>query len=64
MSVHLFVRSCYSLLDSTVRIEELVHLAKAMGYHSLALTDHNVLYGLPAFEAACRKEGIKPIFGM
>lgn len=64
MSAHLFVRSCYSLLDSTVRIDELVHLAKSMGYRSVALTDHNVLYGLPAFEAACRKEGIRPIFGM
>ena len=41
--------STYYLLDSTVRIEELVHLAKAMGYHSLALTDYNVLYGLPGF---------------
>lgn len=64
MSAHLFVRSCYSLLDSTVRIDELVHLAKSVGYRSVALTDHNVLYGLPAFEAACRKEGIRPIFGM
>lgn len=64
MSVHLFVRSSYTLLKSTVRIMDLVHTAKEMGYTSVALTDHNVMYGVPSFLDACKKENIHPIVGM
>ena len=58
------VRSCYTLLDSAIRISELVSYAKQLGYDAVALTDHNVMHGAAEFEHACRKEGIKPIFGV
>ena len=58
------VRSCYSLLDSTIRISELVSYAKQLGYDAVALTDHNVMHGAAEFQHACQKEGIKPIFGL
>ena len=64
MSVHLYVRSSFSLLDSTIRINDLVHKAKQYGYRSLALTDHNVMHGAPVFLRACAKEGIHPVFGL
>lgn len=64
MSTHLFVRSCYSLLDSTVRIPKLVEKAKQLGYTYTALTDHNVMFGMAAFSYACRKAGIRPVCGM
>ena len=64
MSVHLYARSCYSLLESSAKIKDLVRRAKEYGYDSLALTDHNVLHGAPVFLRECRKEGIRPIFGM
>lgn len=64
MSVHLFTRSCYTFLKSTIRIEELVTYAKQLGYTSVALTDHNVMYGATSFIRACKAENIHPIVGM
>lgn len=62
--VHLHVQSSYSLLASTVRIDELVEQAKKNNMYSLALTDRNVMYGAIPFYKACKKNGIKPILGM
>lgn len=64
MTVHLHVRSSYSLLESTIRIPALVRLAGEYGYTSLALTDHNVMHGTAAFLHACSSEGIHPIIGL
>ncbi len=64
MSVHLLVRSSYSLLDSTIRIPSLARCAKDLGYDSLVLADHNVMYGCPAFLRACRAEGLRGIIGL
>jgi DNA polymerase III subunit alpha len=62
--VHLHVRSAYSLLNSAAKIEELVKKASELGFHALALTDENVLYGAIPFYKECKKYGIKPIIGM
>lgn len=62
--VPLQVKSSYSLLQSPIRIPELVHEAKKRGYTSLALTDENILYGAVDFYNAAQKEGIKPLIGM
>ena len=64
MTTHLFVRSCYTLLDSTIRIPELVSTAKKYGYQSVALTDHHVMHGVARFLHECKKEGIHPIVGL
>lgn len=64
MSVHLFVRSSYTLLQSTIRIPQLVQKAKKDGYTSVALTDHNTMYGAAAFIDACKKEGMHGIIGL
>lgn len=37
---------------------------KEYGYHSVAFTDHNVMYGIPAFLHACKENGIHPIIGL
>lgn len=55
MTTHLFVRSCYTLLDSTIRIPELVSTAKKYGYQSVALTDHHVMHGVARFLHECKK---------
>lgn len=60
---HLHVHTGYSLLDGASKIKELVHRAKELGYDSLAITDHGVMYGVIEFYEACQKEGIKPILG-
>lgn len=64
MSTHLHVRSAYTLLQSTLRIEEIVSYAKQYGYTSVALCDKQVMHGAMAFYHAATKAGIKPIFGM
>lgn len=60
---HLHVHTGYSLLDGAAKIKELVHRAKELGYDSLAITDHGVMYGVIEFYEACQAEGIKPILG-
>ena len=60
---HLHVHTEYSLLDGSAKIPELVSRAKELGFDSLAITDHGVMYGVIDFYRACRKEGIKPILG-
>lgn len=60
---HLHVHTGYSLLDGAAKIKELVHRAKELGYDSLAITDHGVMYGVIEFYEACQAEGIKPVLG-
>ncbi|MBB5355180.1 DNA polymerase-3 subunit alpha [Anoxybacillus mongoliensis] len=62
--IHLQVRSGYSLLSSTVKIEELVTRARELQFLAIALTDENVLYGAIPFYETCQAHGIKPIIGM
>ncbi|PLT32299.1 DNA polymerase III subunit alpha [Bacillus sp. V5-8f] len=64
MFIHLHVQSAYSLLSSTVKIDELVSQAKANRFSAVALTDRNVMYGSIYFYKECKKQGIKPIIGL
>ena len=61
---HLQVHSGYSLLDSTISIEKLVSKAKELEFDAIALTDHEVLYGVIPFYQLCLKNNLKPIIGM
>ncbi|MGM9631665.1 MAG: DNA polymerase III subunit alpha [Eubacteriales bacterium] len=61
--VHLHLHSEYSLLDGACRIKDIPKRAKECGHTAVALTDHGVLFGVPAFLDACKKEGIKAIVG-
>ena len=56
--------SCYSLLQSSVRIDRWVKEAKNKGYQALALADKNNLYAWPSLYHACQREGIKPLAAM
>ncbi|QFT90167.1 DNA polymerase III subunit alpha [Bacillus sp. THAF10] len=62
--VHLHIKSCYSLLNSSVRIPSLIQRAQELGMTSLALTDENVMYGVVDFYKACKKADLKPIIGL
>ncbi len=62
--VHLHVHTEYSILDSTLRIKELVSKAESYKMSSLAITDNSVLFGAVAFYEACKSHGIKPILGV
>ncbi len=60
---HLHVHTEYSLLDGLSKISELVAKAKEYKMHSLAVTDHGVMYGVLPFYLACKENNINPIIG-
>ena len=62
--VHLHVRSEHSHLFGASRLDELIQTARALGYHDLALTDRNGLYGSIAFYRKAREAGLRPILGV
>ena len=60
---HLSIHTHYSIVDSIVRIDELVEAAAQRDISALALTDHRNLFAMLKFYKACRTNGIKPIIG-
>ncbi|KPN82139.1 DNA polymerase III subunit alpha [Apilactobacillus kunkeei] len=58
------VMSSYSLLNSTISIDELISTAIKRGYTNLALTDDKVMYGAVEFYDKCIKNNIHPIIGL
>lgn len=56
--------SCYSLLDSLIKVEDYVKWGVENDMPALALTDHGVMGGLLRFYKECNKNNIKPILGM
>ena len=62
--VNLVTITCYSTLHSTIKIPELVKVAKQRGYQALAISDINVMHGAIQFYDECIANNIKPIIGM
>src|SRR4249919_2359809 len=60
---HLHLHSEFSLVDSTIRIADLVGRCVAQGQPAVAITDQNNLFGLVKFYKAAESAGIKPIAG-
>jgi DNA polymerase-3 subunit alpha len=61
--VHLHLHSHYSLLDSAIKIAELVRQVVERGMSAVALTDHGNLFGSHEFYSAARKAGVRPVLG-
>jgi DNA polymerase-3 subunit alpha len=61
--VHLHLHTEFSLLDGMIRTKDLVNRAAELGMPAVAMTDHGNLYGAIEFYQACKKAGVKPIFG-
>jgi DNA polymerase-3 subunit alpha len=61
--VHLHLHTEYSLLDGMARTKEVAAKAKELGMPAVAMTDHGNLFGAIEFYQACKKAGVKPIFG-
>lgn len=61
--VHLHCHSHMSILNSTIKIKDLVSRARELGMTSLALTDRNNMFGMVQFMKEANKQGIKPILG-
>jgi DNA polymerase-3 subunit alpha len=61
--VHLHLHSEFSLVDSTLRLKQLVERAKEMGMPAVAVTDQFNMFALVKFYQAAVEAGIKPIVG-
>ena len=61
--IHLGIHSEFSVIDSIVRIGDLVKAAAKDQMPALALTDLSNLYAAVKFYKACLGKGIKPILG-
>ncbi|HLP62404.1 MAG TPA: DNA polymerase III subunit alpha [Candidatus Deferrimicrobium sp.] len=61
--IHLHLHSQYSLLDSSLKIGELVKKAVQFNMPAVAMTDHGNILGALNFYKEARKNKIKPIIG-
>jgi DNA polymerase-3 subunit alpha len=62
--IHLHVHSEYSLVDSIIRIQQLIKTVTSIGMPAVALTDQANLFALVKFYKAAEIAGIKPIVGI
>ncbi len=62
--VHLRCQSAYSLLASTIKIPQLISLAKENAMDSVALSDHSNLFGSLEFAIEAAKKKVIPIHGL
>ena len=63
LAVELHAHSAYSFLDGASLPEELAARGAELGYDSLALTDHDGVYGSLEFAHAAKALGVRPITG-
>ncbi len=61
--IHLRSLSSYSLSESTLKIANLVDLAKKNDMPAIAITDNNNMFGVFEFSKECVKNNIQPIIG-
>ena len=61
--IHLRSLSSYSLSESSLKIRDLVNLAKKNEMPAIAITDNNNMFGVFEFSKECVKNNIQPIIG-
>jgi len=61
--VHLNVHTEYAIVDSTIKIPQLIKKIKALNMPAVAITDMNNVFATIKFFNAAKKNGIKPIIG-
>ncbi|HEY3731243.1 MAG TPA: DNA polymerase III subunit alpha [Steroidobacteraceae bacterium] len=62
--VHLRLHTEYSLIDSVVRVPELMDAVRAEGMPAVALTDQCNLFAMVKFYRAALERGVQPIIGV
>ncbi|ETZ07098.1 DNA polymerase III subunit alpha [Holospora obtusa F1] len=63
MYIALRNHSAYSLLESSIRIPDLIHTAKTLQMPAIGLCDQRHLFSAMEFSLACKKAQIFPILG-
>ncbi len=61
--IHLRTLSSYSLSESTLKISNLVSIAKKNNMPAIAITDNNNMFGVFEFAQECIRNNIQPIIG-
>ncbi|MCT4787226.1 DNA polymerase III subunit alpha, partial [Exiguobacterium aestuarii] len=61
--IHLNVRTAYSLLQSTIRLEQYVMQMTERGSRAVAIAD-DAFYGVPSFLTYCKRYEVKPLIGL
>ena len=61
--VHLHLHSQYSLLDGSIKFDELIERAESHSMPAVAVTDHGNLFGAYEFFERAKAGGVKPIIG-
>jgi error-prone DNA polymerase len=61
--VELHLHTAFSFLDGASLPEEMIARASELGYHALAVTDHDGIYGAMEFAQHAQAAGIAPITG-
>jgi DNA polymerase-3 subunit alpha len=61
--IHLRTHTEFSVVDGTLRIDEVVAAAADDGQAALAITDLSNLFGTVKFYSQARKAGVKPLIG-
>ncbi len=61
--VHLRTHTEYSVVDGTLRVDDMVAAARADRQGALAITDLSNLFGAVKLYSAARKAGVKPVLG-
>lgn len=61
--VHLHLHSQYSLLESSIQLDELCKKTAESGMPAVAVTDYGNMFGAIEFYIEAQKAGIKPILG-
>jgi len=62
--VHLRLHTEYSLIDSVVRVPELVAAVAAAGMPAVAVSDEGNLFAMVKFYRDAFKAGVKPLIGV
>ena len=62
--IHLRQYSNYSLLQSSLKIDEIVELCKNNKMPAISLVDEQNMFGALEFSTSCSSNGIKPILGI
>ena len=62
--VHLHVRSAYSISRGILRLPQIVDLALKNDMKAICLSDYHSMHGAYDFYTLCKKNKIKPIFGL
>ncbi len=61
--IHLRTHTEYSVVDGTLRVDDMVGAAAKDKQGALAITDLSNMFGAVKFYSAARKKGVKPILG-